>query len=123
MKLLSISLIIWLMISPLSHAADSEGNYAVWGVGKKSCFNYMQARAKDDYENYSNYIKGFLTAYNMMENDTYSITATKPFSQLLEWLDDQCELKQMNPLEQALLELIDDNFEKRLKSPRQSSGR
>ena len=93
------------------------------GVGKKSCFTYGKARAGEDYDNYTNYIKGFLTAYNMIAEETYSITGTKPFNELLDWLDDYCETKQIDPLDKALLEMIDAHHEKRLKQPKKSAGR
>lgn len=123
MRICLITLILVFLLPPITFAADSNGNYAVWGVGKKSCFKYIKARENNEYDAYSNYIKGFLTAYNMIEKDTYNITGNKPFNEILDWLDDECELKQMNPLEQALLELIDDNFEKRAKKARSSAGR
>ena len=124
MKSVMTVLLVFLSLSITpAKAADAEGNYAVWGVGKKSCFAYSKARMEKDYENYTNYIKGFLTSYNMLADETYSITAAKPFNELLVWLDDYCETKQIDALEQALLELIDAHHEKRLKAPRSGSGR
>ena len=105
------------------HAYDEDGNYAVWGLGQKSCFAYTKARESNDYKNYSNYIKGFLTAYNMIEKETYSITSGMSFSEILEWIDDECELKQINPLEQALLGLIDAKYDNRLKKAKKRGGR
>jgi len=106
-----------------SMAIDEKGNYAVWGVGKKSCFSYNKARENDDYDNYSNYIKGFLTAFNIMEPKTYSISGSMPFEKIIEWIDDSCELKQTHSIEQTLLEFIETHYESRLRRSKSSIGR
>ena len=48
----SLAIIISLLLMPsITLAVDSNGNYAVWGIGKKSCFGYNEAmtigRAQD----------------------------------------------------------------------------
>ena len=120
MKILTFLCVLGLILPLQTQAADTEGNYAVWGIGLKSCFRYTQAREKDDYDNYTNYIKGFLTSFNMLSAETYNITGGKPFNELLEWIDDYCETQPIHALEQGLLEMIDAHQEKRTKKP--SSG-
>ena len=122
-RALALALSLFLLSTTTATAYDENGNYAVWGIGKNSCFRYMKARENNDYEAYTNYIKGFLTAYNIIEKETYNITANKSFNEILEWLDDECELKQINPLEQALIGLIDENYEKRWKKAKKQGGR
>ncbi len=121
LRFISIALLC-LSFTSASQAYDEDGNYAVWGLGKKSCFKYSQAREKNEYDDFSNYIKGFLTAYNMIEEETYSISSAMPFKKILEWLDDECELKQVHPLEHALLAFIDAHYDKRLKKAKSGSG-
>lgn len=106
-----------------SMALDENGNYAVWGVGKKSCYSYNKARVDNDYDNFSNYIKGFLTAYNIMEPKTYNISGSMSFEKIIEWIDDSCELKQTNSIEQTLLEFIETHYESRLRRSKNSAGR
>ena len=122
MKYLLIVLTMLLATAP-AHAIDDGGNYAVWGVGSKSCFHYNKARETDKYDDYMNYIKGFLTAMNITEPETYSISGKMPFSEILAWLDDTCELKQTHSIEQALLEFIEEHYESRLRRARTSAGR
>ena len=90
-------------------AIDKSGNYAVWGVGMKSCFTFNSATVNylnsddavdavkeknnswisklkfweneknkntevENFDKYRNYIKGFITAYNIFTENTYSIT-------------------------------------------------
>lgn len=104
-----------LLMPTIALSADSSGNYAVWGVGKKSCFKYTKAREADDYANYLQYIKGFLTAFNMLFEDTYSISGRMNFNEILEWMDDYCETSQINAFEQALLEFVGEHEDGRLK--------
>ncbi len=112
-----------LLASSTAVAIDDGGNYAVWGVGQKSCFHYNKARENDSYDNYTNYIKGFLTAFNITEPETYSISGSMPFNEILAWIDDSCELKQVHSLEQTLLEFIETHYESRMRRARTGLGR
>ena len=116
-------LLVALVPFSTSMAIDENGNYAVWGVGKKSCFSYNKSRENNDYDNYSNYIKGFLTAYNITEPKTYSISGSMPFEKIIEWIDDSCELKQTHSIEQTLLEFIETHYESRLRRAKGSISR
>ena len=104
-------------------AIDNGGNYAVWGVGKKSCFHYNKARENDTHDEYSHYIKGFLTAINIAEPETYSISGSMNFNEILEWIDDSCELKQTHSIEQTLLEFIEKHYDSRSRRSRSGVGR
>ncbi|MCG8325850.1 MAG: hypothetical protein MI673_10050 [Thiotrichales bacterium] len=118
-------LLLSFMLMPFtaSHAIDESGNYAVWGVGKKSCFHYNKARENDAHDNYTSYIKGFITAINITEPDTYSISGSIPFNKILEWIDDTCELKQTHSLEQTLLQFVEEHYESRSRRARRGVGR
>lgn len=105
------------------HAIDEGGNYAVWGVGKKSCFHYTKARENDDYAEYSSYIKGFLTAFNIIEPKTYNISGSMGFNEILDWIDDTCELKQIHSVEQTLLEFIEQHYDSRKRRANLGRGR
>ncbi len=104
-----------LLVPGIAFSADSGGNYAVWGVGKKSCFKYTKAREAEEYNNYLNYMKGFFTAFNMLQENTYSVSGKMTFNEILDWMDDYCETKQINALEQGLLEFVGDHEDSRLK--------
>ncbi|MDX1518989.1 MAG: hypothetical protein R3318_02620 [Gammaproteobacteria bacterium] len=121
MKYLSI-LLVSLLVSPAVTAIDTSGNYAVWGVGKKACFHYNKARASNNDVAYTSYIKGFLTAFNITEPETYNISGTMKFQEILDWIDDSCELKQVHSLEQTLLEFIEAHYESRSQRSRSRSS-
>ena len=155
MKLLLITLGIF--IAPISAVAvDITGNYAVWGVGTKSCYafnlvtvNYLNSdnstqkkdeslisklkfwegkkNNEDEVENfdaYRNYIKGFLTAYNIFTEKTFSITGSMKEKQIVEWLNNYCKEEPMSTVENALTSFTFEHYDNRLKtSSRTRRGR
>ena len=110
-------IVILLLVSFASHAADNKGNYAVWGAGNKSCHSYHQARESNDFDLYKNYLLGFLTAYNVITPETYSISGQMKLDDVLMWFDDHCELQPMMSFEQAIMDYTSENHEKRMKTP------
>ena len=110
-------LILSLSLQPLlTMAMDKNGDYAVWGMGRKTCYSYSQARASGDYDPYKDYLMGYLTAYNVMTEDTYLISGKMNLEESLEWMDDYCELKQMHSFELVLADFIREHRETRLKN-------
>lgn len=120
----SLTIIISLLLIPaMTLAVDSSGNYAVWGVGKKSCFGFNEAAAADDIEKYKHYIKGFLTAYNIFTEKTYSITGKMNENQVIEWITEYCDDNPMSGLENALVSFTFDHYDKRMKTSGSGVGR
>ena len=111
------------LFTPASHAVDVTGNYAVWGLGSKACFGYNGAVAADDINNYKHYMKGFLTAYNIFTEKTYSITGKMKENQVLEWITNFCEENPMSSFENALVTFTFEHYDKRMKSAGRRVGR
>lgn len=124
MKYSILFVLVLSVLAPSSaRAVDINGNYAVWGVGKKSCFGFNQAYAGDDIGNYKHYIKGFLTAYNIFTEKTYSISGKMNENQVLEWIVSYCEDNPMSTLEYALTSFTFDHYDKRMKTSGSRVGR
>jgi hypothetical protein len=123
MKSLVMILGIMMLTSTTAVAVDSNGNYAVWGLGKKSCYGFTQEVNGEDFDKYKHYIKGFLTAYNMFTEKTYSITGRMDENDIIEWLNEYCGDNPMSGLETALLSFTFDHYDKRMKSSGTSVGR
>ena len=155
MKLLLITLGIFIV--PISvMAVDKTGNYAVWGVGTKSCYafnlstvNYLNSdnstqkkdeglisklkfwkdkkNNEDEVENfnaYKSYMKGFLTAYNIFTEKTFSISGSMKEKQVVEWLNDYCKENPMSTVENALTSFTFEHYDNRMKtSSRARRGR
>ncbi len=102
-------------------ATDGAGNYAVWGKGKQSCFSYSRARQDDDIRDYKNYTMGYLTATNIMMEQTYSISGKMHLDEIFQWMDEYCQDNPMSSYEGALTEFALSHFEARSKSSSSAS--
>ncbi|MCZ6803678.1 MAG: hypothetical protein O7D86_07060 [Proteobacteria bacterium] len=122
MRLFTITLILMLIPTTIL-AVDNSGNFAIWGVGKKSCYGYGQSTAGDDFEKYKHYMKGFLTAYNVFTENTYNISGKMNENQIVEWINDYCEENPMSSFENALTSFTFDHYEKRMKTSKSGTGR
>ncbi len=98
-----------------SQAVDSNGHFAIWGKGNKSCHSYNISRDTEEEQGYKDYIMGYLTAFNVQLPDTYRIAGEMNLDDILAWLDDYCDLKPILPFEQSLASFIRENHEKRMK--------
>ena len=105
-----ISILI-ICLSLQAPAADQSGNYAIWGKGQKSCFRYLKERAGGMDQAYREYVMGYLTAYNAVAAETYSISRDMNLDQIMTWL------------EQSLLQFINNHYEQRYRMPPSRMGR
>jgi hypothetical protein len=111
--------ILFLSFQPIiTQAADKNGSYAIWGMGRKTCYSYNLAREAEDYVRYKDYMMGYLTAYNAIAEDTYRISGKMDLNDILEWMDDYCELKQVHAFELALADFINEHKDTRIKKAR-----
>jgi len=110
------------LLSGAIQAADRDGNYAVWGMGNLSCHAYNNARASDDTEAFDNadtfrfYVMGYLTAYNVHQSETYSISAEQQMPDIMGWFDEYCDSHAVDSFENALKVFISEHYEKRMKT-------
>lgn len=112
-----------LLFPVASPAADKDGNYAVWGVGAKSCYHFTQAQTQPEETAYRNYVTGYLTAYDALSEDTYSISAGKDLDEVMTWIVDYCSKKQIHSFEQALAEFTVEQRPQRSRRPPGRFGR
>ena len=94
-----------------------------WGKGQKSCFRYLKERAGGMDQAYREYVMGYLTAYNAVAPETYSISRDMNLDQIMTWLDDYCDANQVTGLEQSLLQFINNHYEQRYRMPPGRMGR
>ncbi len=110
------SILFLLALMPLqSQAADSKGSFAIWGSGNKSCHSYNISRDTNEDRGFKDYIMGYLTAFNVQLPETYRIAGQMNLDEILDWLDDNCELKPIISFEQSLTDFITENYDKRMK--------
>lgn len=100
-----------------SYASDEEGNYAIWGEGGLSCFQFSKARVAEKDEPFKAYLRGYLTSYNTLSDDTYSITGSMNLTEALEWIDNYCDEKSIDSFDRSIHMLITEIEGKRYKTP------
>ena len=118
-----VSGMLLLLLSSQLYAADRAGNYAIWGMGNKSCFSYNKSRINSDDQSFKDYLMGYLTAYNTIAEDTYNISAAQNLESILGWIDNYCEEKQVHGFEQAITEFLQKHHESRYRTPPGGIGR
>ena len=89
MRRFAIAMLATLMLPVTAIAADSEGRFAVEGVGRATCVDYLKAASEKNpvYYSIGGWIEGYLTAVNAQTPETYDITPwqqTDLFAALLE---------------------------------------
>jgi hypothetical protein len=98
-------------------AADAAGNYAIWGVGRASCHQYLKSADGDFHDRYRVFVMGYLTAFNTLSEDTYNATGTQSLEKSLVWLSDYCEMHQMESFNRAIQQLLSTSYESRDRVP------
>ncbi|MGR9090249.1 MAG: hypothetical protein ACU85U_06680 [Gammaproteobacteria bacterium] len=112
-----ISLVLLLAPSLGAMAADPAGNYAIWGVGRASCHQYVKSKNSTADERFKVFLMGYLTAVNTLSEDTYNVTGTQPLDTALVWLTDYCGAHQMDSFDRAVQQMVDARFEQRQRVP------
>lgn len=88
----------WLIIVMLgiglglpAHAKDIDGEFAVFGVGSKSCKAYTAARStRTGLKDYVVWMEAYLSAFNLIVPSTYNIAGNRKLDDMLKWTDDYC---------------------------------
>ncbi|OOZ39996.1 hypothetical protein BOW53_09495 [Solemya pervernicosa gill symbiont] len=109
-----IALALLLSCTALS-AKDMNQRFAAFGLGSKSCSDYISATIDggDEVDYYNNYILGYLSAFNLIVPGTYNILGTNTMSDAFEWLNDYCREEGDASFINALASLSDAYYEER----------
>jgi len=114
---LTVTVLLMSAVAKYAVAADPAGNYAIWGVGRASCHQYLKSADATEDTRYKVFLMGYLTAFNTLSEDTYSATGPQPLDESLAWLSDYCGAHQMDSFDRAVQQLVDERFETRQRVP------
>ena len=104
-------------------AADADGNYAIWGVGRTSCNQFNEAHEKGDLTAYKEFLMGYLTAYNTLTPDTYKVTGSNSLADLMTQLNRYCKANKLDSFERAVKRMVASQHETRQRTaPGKSRG-
>ena len=109
LNLLSVSILLFTLLIASnfpSHAADDTGQYLTMGLGNLSCKSFLnEDEAGAAY--YLSWLAGYMTAYNHLAEETYSILGeTKTIGQVESWLRDYCTVNGEEKFESAIRNLL-----------------
>lgn len=103
--ILTIFILLFLLNTSVI-AKDDTGQYLVMGLGNLSCKSFL-IENDDGAAYYLSWLAGYMTAYNHLHEDTYSILGeTKTIDQIESWLRDYCTINGDEKFESAILSLL-----------------
>jgi hypothetical protein len=122
----SLAFVTALMIgSSALEAVDSNSRYFAYGVGQRTCDDYVNFREKkldaleQSYERYSrdelyeivdriigHWIAGFLTAHNLYVSDTYDVAGKSNMNDLKGRLEKSCRANPKQRFAEAMISVV-----------------
>ena len=89
-------------------AADETDQYLTMGLGNLSCNSFLNEN-ENGAAYYFSWLAGYMTAYNYLSEDTYSILGkTKTVDQIESWLHDYCTVNGDETFESAVRNLLNN---------------
>jgi hypothetical protein len=121
--------------SPNLYAIDTNNRYFAYGVGQRSCEEYVKFREKRldalerQHERYTkdelyeivdkiveHWIAGFLTAHNLYVSDTYNVAGKTNMNDLKARLEKSCRANGKQHFAEALITLTQELHPERVKA-------
>ena len=101
-----------------ANASDAKGRYWIYGEGRQSCANYLEARQSGGVTEkaYKDWIGGYITASNRLFEDNYNLLGKMDFQGALSWLDNYCKKSPENTLYMAMANMVAVLYPDRRKS-------
>ncbi len=103
-----------LILHAPSAARDAEGQYKAQGLGLDACSSFL-GTPESKRALYYSWLAGYLTAYNYLVKDTYSIAEYFGLARTNEWLGNYCEDNPDHLLHQAARQFVTELYRVRLK--------
>jgi len=106
LMLFRLTLLLVVLSTASASAANSNEHYQVMGLGHTSCKAFVASDAEGKAFFYS-WLAGYMTAYNRLEKDTYSILGqSKKLANIEGWLQDYCHLNPTIDFSDAIHKLL-----------------
>ena len=133
-RMLTGILLLVVVASSELYALDSNSRYFAYGVGQKSCEDYVKFREKrlETLENHERYTKdelyeivdkivehwiaGFVTAHNLYVSDTYDVVGTLNMDDIKARLEKGCRANGKQYFAEAVITLVHELHPQRAKA-------
>ena len=121
--------------APQLYAIDSSNRYFAYGLGQRSCEDYVKFREKkletlaQKHERYTqeelyeivdkiveHWIAGFLTAHNLYVSDTYDLAGKTSMEELKARLEKSCRANTKQHFAEAVITLVQELHPQRVKA-------
>ncbi len=117
-KTLIVFFIFTFFIARILNSADSEGNYEVYGDGNIVCSQYIQFYSDNSpkLKDISIWLSGYLTAYNLLNDETNSISGPWRIETQMEWIFDYCRISDNSDVANAAQSLTNFLYERKIET-------
>jgi len=136
----SVRAVLWVALvlvlaSSTLYAIDSNNRYFAYGVGQKTCDDYVKFREKrldtleQQHERYTkdelyeivdriveHWIAGFLTAHNLYVSDTYDVAGKSDMNDLKARLEKSCRVNTKQRFAEAMIGVVQQLNPQRVKT-------
>lgn len=106
--------ILLVVSSSLSPARDLNQQYKTQGLGLDTCASFLDVPVEERGLYYS-WLAGYLTAYNYLVRDTYSIAEYSGLTRTNEWLEKYCNEHPSHLMHEAARRFVTERYRIRLK--------
>ena len=96
------------------HGRDLNQQYKVQGLGLDTCASFLEVPVEERGLYYS-WLAGYLSAYNYLVRETYSIAEYDGLTRTNQWLEDYCTAHLSDMLHDAVRAFVKERYRVRLK--------
>lgn len=109
-----------LLVSLTAWGADKNG--AFQSQGQRSCGTFIEARnSRSDQGGYAGaWIGGYITAYNAITPNTYSILGASDYNSVILWMENWCKANPLSSVTSGMEELTIALYPRRYKTQAES---
>jgi hypothetical protein len=130
-----ITLLVLMASGPKLHAIDANNRYFAYGVGQRTCEDYVKFREKrletleQQHPRYTkdelyeivdkiieHWIAGFLTAHNLYVSDTYDVAGKANMGDLKARLEKSCRANTKQYFAEAMISVVQELNPQRVKA-------
>ena len=106
--------LLWLGAAGELPARDADGAYKARGLGLDTCISFLDTPEAERGPHFG-WLAGYLTAYNYLVRDTYSIAEYSSLTRTNDWFARYCREHPERMLHEAARQFVTERYRIRLK--------